>query len=116
MKKYKCARCGREEGVVIDGKKVFCKECASLFGTCLTCVHSCKCEFDDNPAPIPKIVIHKERQQTAQGFIEQIQQVPNPQRIKTFCLEEKCICCDHADKPHCMRQFGTCDKYEEIEF
>ena len=50
------------------------------------------------------------------GIMEQITQVPNPQRIKAFCIEEKCICCDHEDRPHCMRQFGICDNYKEIEF
>lgn len=113
---HKCARCGRNGAMVIDNGKFFCSDCIKLFGTCAMCVNSVKCEFNSNPAPIPKVVTQCMRQETGMGIMEQITQVPNPQRIKAFCIEEKCVCCDHADRPHCMRQFGVCDNYKEIEF
>ena len=112
----KCVRCGRNGATVIDQGKFFCKECIELFGTCVTCVNSKKCEFNENPAPFPKVIMQKERQQTEHGYIEQIRQIPNPQRIKALCLEGQCICCDHEERPHCMRQFGICKNYKEIEF
>lgn len=112
----KCARCGRNGAMIIDNDKFFCRECTSLFNTCAMCEHSQKCGFETNPAPIPKVVTKRMRQETGMGVMEQITQVPNPQRIKAFCLEEKCVCCDHEDTPHCMRQFGFCKNYKEIEF
>lgn len=113
---HKCAICGRNGAKVIDGKNYFCHECINLFGTCMTCVYGASCNFNDNPAPLPKIVMSRSCEQTEMGYIEQIQQIPNPQRIKAMCLDTKCICCDHEEKPHCMRQFGTCKNYKEIEF
>lgn len=114
----KCKRCGRQGATVIDEGNFFCRECTELFGTCAMCVHSAKCEFNDNPVPIPKAIMQKIRQQTEMGYIEQIQQVPNPQRIKAMCIETECVCCKECDdkKIRCMRQFGTCEKYSEIKF
>lgn len=116
MRFYQCRVCGANNAKVLYEGNFFCERCANLFGTCAMCANSQKCSFNDNPAPIPKIVTQRLRQETEMGVMEQIIQVPNPQRIKAFCLEEKCICCDHADRPHCMRQFGTCENYKEIEF
>lgn len=115
---YKCQACGDNGATIIYDSKFFCARCVDLFGTCAMCVHSKKCEFNDNPAPIPKLITQHIRQQTEMGYIEQIQQVPNPQRIKAFCLDGECVCCKTCDdkKVRCMRQFGTCEKYEEIEF
>ena len=114
---HKCARCGRTGARVLSNGKFFCDECASKFGTCEMCIHSRSCEFFTNPAPIPQIVMQKIRQQTPHGYMEQIQEVPNPERIKAFCLD-KCICCRTCEdeKVRCLRQFGTCENYKEIEF
>ena len=116
-----CKICGREvplnKGVLcIDGEniKFICYECNKLLYTCSTCVHCAHCNFNDNPAPIPQVITRRSRQQTSMGYVESIQQIPNPQRIKAMCLEEKCICCDHEEKSHCMRQFGVCKNYKEI--
>ena len=116
MRFYHCRVCGANNAKVLYEGNFFCERCANLFGTCAMCANSQKCSFNDDSAPIPKIVTQRLRQETEMGVMEQIVQVPNPQRIKAFCLEEKCICCDHADRPHCMRQFGTCENYKEIEF
>jgi hypothetical protein len=81
------------------------------------CEHSQKCEFSDNPAPMPKMVMIRQVQETPNGHIESIQQIPNPQRIKAFCEEDKCKCFDCLGKEaKCMRQFGTCANYKEHEF
>jgi quinolinate synthase len=52
------------------------------------------------------------------GYIEQIHQTINPRRAKAFCVEGNCICHKEFEdkKIRCMRQFGVCEKYEEIEF
>jgi hypothetical protein len=114
---HKCARCGRTGARVLSNGKFFCSECAELFGTCGMCAHSLKCDFSTNPAPIPQFVMQHIRQQTPNGYMEQIKEAPNPERIKLCCLEPKCVCCDHdEERPHCMRQFRTCANYLEHEF
>ena len=114
---HKCARCGRTGAKILSNGKFFCDGCASKFGTCEMCIYGRSCEFFTNPAPIPQIIMQKIRQQTPHGYIEQIQEVPNPERIKAFCLD-KCICCKTCEdtKVRCLRQFGTCENYKEIEF
>ena len=79
---HKCARCGRTGARVLSNGKFFCSECAELFGTCGMCVHSLKCDFSTNPAQIPQIVMQHIRQQTPNGYMEQIKETPNPERIK----------------------------------
>ena len=113
----KCVACGRNGANVLSNGKFFCDKCASKFGTCGMCIHSRSCEFFTNPAPIPQTVMQKNRQQTPHGYMEQIQEVPNPDRIKAFCVD-KCICCKTCEdtKVRCLRQFGTCEKYQEFEF
>lgn len=114
---HKCTRCGRTGARVLSNNKFFCSECAELFGTCGMCAHSIKCDFSANPVPIPQFVMQHIRQQTPNGYMEQIKEAPNPERIKLCCLEPKCVCCDHdEERPHCMRQFGTCANYLEHEF
>ncbi len=113
----KCVACGRNGAMVIYNEKFFCSECAKLFGTCAMCVKSAKCEFKTNPAPIPQFVTKHIRQETPNGYIEQIVQVPNAQRIKAFCIEGECKCMGYiGGEPKCMRQFGTCAGYIEHEF
>lgn len=113
----KCVACGRNGAKIFSNGKFFCDKCASKFGTCEMCIHGRSCEFFTNPAPIPQIVMQKICQQTPHGYMEQIQEVPNPERIKAFCLD-KCICCRTCEdeKVRCLRQFGTCKNYKEIEF
>jgi hypothetical protein len=81
------------------------------------CEHSAKCEFNDNPAPIPPVVTKHIRNQTPNGYMEQIVQVPNAQRIKAFCIEGECKCMGYVgEEPKCMRQFEICANYLEHEF
>ena len=119
MKKMfiKCTACGRNGARVIYNGKFFCDDCANAFGTCVMCDHGQKCEFESNPAPMPKVVAKHIRQETPNGYIEQIAHFPSAQRIKAFCVEGECKCMDYVDeKPKCMRQFGCCEKYKEHEF
>ena len=114
---YRCAICGFDGANVFYEKKSFCKECVELFGTCKTCIRRSQCGFNDDPMPLPKIVTNHVRHQTEHGYVEQIVQMPNPQRIQATCIEGECVCCNHdLEKPRCMRQFGICAKYEEFEF
>ena len=118
MQENRCVRCGQINAGVISNGKFFCAECFRFFNTCVMCVHSKKCDFQDNHAPMPQFVMQRVRQQTEMGYIEQIQQVPNPQRVKAMCVESECVCCKECEdkKYHCIRQFEVCEKYEEIEF
>ena len=113
----KCAACGHNGAKVIYKNKVFCDDCTRAFGTCVMCDHGQRCEFDSNPAPIPKATMKRVRQETPNGYMEQIVQVPNAQRIKAFCIEGECKCMGYVgEEPKCMRQFGTCANYLEHEF
>lgn len=114
----KCASCGTNGANILYEGKFFCAKCTELFGTCKMCIHSRQCEFLTNPAPIPKIIAKRIRQETGHGYVEQIRESHNPQRIKAFCIEGNCICCKTCDdeKVRCLRQFGTCENYKEIEF
>ena len=113
----KCAACGRNGARIWYNGKFFCDNCTEAFGTCVMCDHGQKCEFQDNPAPIPPFVTKRVRQETPNGYFEQIVQVPNAQRVKAFCIEGECKCMGYVnERPKCMRQFGCCEKYKEHEF
>ena len=113
----KCTACGRNGAKVWYKNKLFCSDCTNLFGTCAMCEHGAKCEFRNNPAPIPQFITKHLRQETPNGYIEQIAQVPNAQRIKAFCIEGGCKCMGYVtEEPKCMRQFRTCANYLEHEF
>ena len=113
----KCACCGRDGAKTWYNGKMFCNKCTNNFGTCNMCEHSLQCNFSTNPAPIPQFVVQRIRQQTPNGYVEQIKESPNPERIKLCCLD-KCICCKTCEdeKVRCLRQFGTCENYKEYEF
>lgn len=113
----KCVACGHEPIKVWYNDRPFCSRCAELFGTCSMCDYSIKCEFKTNPAPMPHFLTKHIREETPNGYMEQIIQVPNVQRIKAFCIEGECKCMGYVgEEPKCMRQFGTCANYKEHEF
>lgn len=113
----KCVACGHESIKVWYNNKPFCSRCVELFGTCSMCDHSIKCEFKTNSAPMPHFLTKRIRQETPNGYMEQIVQAPNAQRIKAFCIEGECKCMGYVgEEPKCMRQFGTCANYKEHEF
>jgi hypothetical protein len=121
-----CENCGKpleSNNTVVDTKEdgsihLFCRNCATLFGTCAMCAHSTGCAFlqDTDPTPPFKVVARQMRQGNS-TFIEQMQ-VPNGDRIKKFCLEGKCKCAiDDPEHPLCCRHGGytTCTNYCEKE-
>ena len=107
---------------VIDAKEdgavhLFCRNCATLFGSCAMCAHT-YCGFFNDPDPMPqfKVVARQTRQGNA-TFIEQ-KQIANPDRVKKFCVDGKCKCfLDNPEHPLCCRYGGytTCTNYCEKE-
>lgn len=128
MEKIKCDRCGAEwptKQMIISVKNgesinLFCPKCSKFFGQCPFCEHYPQCGFQDDPDPIPQFVIATIKQQTPQGVAIMQKQVPNTERLRKFCLDGKCICCNEEDPkdPFCCRftGFGICANYKERNF
>ena len=120
-----CENCGKplENNNTIASTKedgtihLFCRNCATLFGTCAMCAHT-YCGFFNDPDPIPQFkVVARQIQQGNTTFIEQ-KQVPNPDRVKKFCIEAECKCLINTDEQKlCCRIGGytTCTNYTELE-
>ena len=120
-----CENCGKflkNNDTVVSTKEdgtahLFCRNCATLFGTCVMCAHT-NCGFFKDPDPMPQFkVIARQMRQGNATFVEQ-KQVPNPDRIKKFCTDGKCKCfLDDAEHPLCCRHGGytTCTNYCEKE-
>lgn len=120
-----CENCGRpleSNNTVVDTKEdgtthLFCRNCATLFGTCAMCANT-NCGFFNDPDPMPQFkVIARQMQRGNATFIEQ-KQVPNSERIKKFCTDGKCKCfLDDAEHPLCCHHGGyaTCTNYCEKE-
>lgn len=127
MNQYICENCGRPLSVNTNtvvsvrdegSARIFCKECSETFNQCPMCQHNIPCGFFNDPNPMPqfKVVSRTIRQDNA-TFVEQ-RQVPNTDRIKKFCLDEKCKCYNGDDEhPLCCRIGGctTCTNYCELE-
>ena len=120
-----CENCGKpleNNDTIIDVKDdntvhFFCRNCATLFGTCAMCSHT-YCGFFNDPDPMPqmKVVTRQIRQGNA-TFIAQ-KQIPNGDRIKKFCIDGGCPCYNgDAENPLCCRFGGytTCTNYCEKE-
>jgi hypothetical protein len=82
---------------------LMCGKCLQSMGTCRMCKKSCRCEFEENPSTIPKIV--RQRIQNNGMTIET--DVLNPTRIELFCKN-----CDCFNGEECMRNYNTCSNYE----
>ena len=120
-----CENCGKpleNSNMVADTKEdgsihLFCRNCATLFGTCAMCAHT-YCGFFNDPDPMPQfIVVARQVRQGNATFIEQ-KQIPNADRIKRFCIDGGCKCfCDNDGQPYCPRHGGytTCTNYIERE-
>lgn len=128
MNKYYCDRCGvqieQKDSVVFvkntESINIFCRKCSGLFGTCYFCEHSAHCGFEQDPDPMPRFVMIQQRQQAPEGYCIIQRQVPNVERLRKFCLDGNCICCDETDSknPFCCRHsgFATCGNFKEITF
>ena len=119
----RCENCGRDplantDTVVVtqdNGVHVFCRNCATLFGTCAMCVHT-SCGFFNDPDPMPQFVMVARQMRQGNATFVQQQQIPNPERVKKFCTDGKCKCfLDDAEHPLCCRHGGyaTCTNYCE---
>ena len=121
---YKCVNCGKtplanQDTVIVtqdNGVNIFCRECATQFGTCAMCQRNIPCGFFHDPDPMPQFkVIARQTRQGNATFIQH-QQVPNSERIKKFCTDGKCKCfLDDPEQPLCCRFGGcaTCTNYCE---
>lgn len=128
MEKTKCARCGKEyetKTMVIRVKNdeeinLFCKDCSNLFGTCGTCKNKVECGFFNNPDPLPRFITIQQKTEHANGYIITQRQVPNTERLRKYCLDGKCPCCNEADPkdPFCCKftEYTTCANYDEVNY
>ena len=119
--KMRCKRCGREGNILCpvgeDKVVVLCAECYQLLGHCPACKER-YCGFFNGPDPMPQFVmIERQHRQGNATFVEQ-RQVPNPARVKKFCVDEGCKCYNGDEEhPLCCRHGGytTCTNYNEVE-
>ena len=127
MEKTKCARCGNEwetNKMIVspsdDGIDLFCPKCSQFFGQCPFCENYPQCGFEQDPDPMPQFVMVVKQEKTPHGVSIIQQQVPNTARLRKFCLDGKCQCCNEEDlkDPFCCRftGFGTCANFKERKF
>ena len=120
----KCVNCGRKiprNEIVVYGEtaKIFCRTCASTFGTCKMCEHLTLCGFmDESILEPPQFVIAQRQVETPNGIVIEQKQIPNPKRAEQYCT--KCNCSRSIEEPKrvfCCRYDGssTCTNYKEKE-
>lgn len=109
-----CGLCGRPylppTTYIIENEKIIpaCASCAANLSTCGTCSSASYCDFQQNPNPLPQMII---QQQIQKGAMTMTQTIPNPARIVETC-EKNCSCWDATDKV-CNRQTAyTCGNYK----
>lgn len=91
--------------VSIEGEFHFlCADCASARNTCRFCFHNILCSFENDPSPLPKMVIKT----INQGNMLMQTQVPNPDRIRETC-QKNCKCFDA--EIGCLRQNNYCGQH-----
>ena len=83
-----------------------CENCVHIIPTCAGCKNSV-CEFEENPDPMPKMVMRTIRQ----GNAVMQASMRNPEREQKFC--PSCPCWDKNDNA-CNREFNTCGSYHCI--
>jgi len=107
----RCEICGTEIlvpyiDISTEGEyHVLCNTCASERSTCRYCKKNTECAFENDPSPLPKVVM--KTMQQGNSYIQT--QVINPDRIRETC-EKKCSCFDA--KNGCLRQNNWCDKQD----
>ena len=120
-----CENCGKpleNNNIVTDTKEdgsihLFCRNCATLFGTCAMCAHT-YCGFFNDPDPMPQFVMVARKMQQGNITVVEQCQIPNPDRVKKFCVETECKCLINTDEQKlCCRHGGctTCSNYCEKE-
>ena len=123
----RCEECGRElapKAAIIRIQNdtdlhFFCAECHQLFGHCHMCDHRLRCEFKENPDPMPATRVVRKEQRTPFGVSIMQTEIPNSERIKKFCTECTCFGGLEEETPYCGRYTGyaTCTNYcEKTQF
>ena len=109
-----CELCGNAilSGGIIDTNTaqpyLICDNCEQYLHTCASCLSSSSgCAFEQDPSPIPKIIMKEIRQGNA--IIQQT--VKNPKRIDETC-KKKCFCFD--ENFGCLRQNNWCEKWKIV--
>ena len=125
MNKNICSFCGQEcKGKVTfwkpseeDSVLIICENCLQSIGKCKTCAHGADCKFFNDIDPTPKFIMIQTREQTPIGYSIHSRQVPNTERLRKFCLDGKCKCCndENPKEPYCCKigGEGTCANYSE---
>ena len=106
---HRCERCNtitltpiiEMEGDIVH---LLCVQCASERSTCSFCSHNNGCSFENDPSPLPKVVM----QTMQQGSMYMQTQVRNPERIRETC-QKNCECFDTENG--CLRQNNYCNKH-----
>jgi hypothetical protein len=118
MEILNCNYCGRPclEGAILSANPneesetkyfVMCPSCFSVTKTCQMCKDRNTYEFETSTCPLPKQV----QKVIRQGNMTMQQIVMNPDRIRETC-QNGCKC--WSDDFGCLKQNGTCGRYEEI--
>lgn len=107
-----CSLCGGPmlKGVIVArSNHIICDNCLQASSTCNACSHAVKCDFEENPSTLPKVVMKTVRQ----GPAVMQTQVRNPDRIAETCAKG-CGCYDPEIK-ECNRQNGgSCGNHKWI--
>lgn len=91
--------------VSIEGELHFlCANCAQERNTCRFCSHNILCSFENDPSPLPKMVLKTINQD---NMVMQAQ-VMNPDRIRETC-QKNCKCFDVENG--CLRQNNYCGQH-----
>lgn len=106
-----CESCSNKmvDGILFqteNGTKYICQECSSKSGTCGLCKQRVHCDFETNPSNTPKTVLKTIQKGPAIMQAE----VRNPERINETC-KNGCPCWDNKEN-YCLREIGTCRRYE----
>ena len=106
---YRCEHCGSitlSPIIEVDNDTIhlWCMNCSQERNTCSFCVHNNICSFENDPSPLPKVVMKTMNQ----GNMYVQTQVRNPERIRETC-QKNCECFDAENG--CLRQNNYCTGY-----
>lgn len=90
-----------------DQWHTLCANCADRLTSCAFCSFGKDCKFENDPDPMPKIVVQQTR--TPMGIAQT--QVKNPARVDKFCKNCRCW---STDLNLCAKSNGYCDRIDHI--
>jgi len=104
-----CSLCGKLGHLTLSLTKSgyigICDSCLAALGTCPLCRHHVSCKFQDDPSPLPKVVLAEVRQ----GNMVMQRQIANPERAKLLCSDCPCF-----SSGRCLRTNNCCTNYNEV--